>query len=426
MPLRRLPHAWLLASLALATFLTLEMVGEDPGTYLPGRTTDGHHQIEAACHSCHSAFEGVPDQRCLACHAAGLREAQDSHPASLFDDPRNAEMLEELDARRCVTCHVEHRPEFAAPGGTTLPPDFCYACHADVAHERPSHAGLAFEGCLGCHAYHDNRTLREDYLAAHLDEPVLAPLPHVPQRSGLAPEGPALQAAQNDAPPERALSAPLVAEWLASSHAAAGVNCTACHGGQGEWRDRPGPAACAGCHGFQQERFLTGRHGMRLAVGLAAMRPAWARLPMRPEAGSSELGCNACHGAHRYDTRQAAAQACLACHADEHSLAYTGTAHARAWQAELEGRAPAGSGVSCATCHLPRVVHGAGPRATISVLHDQSANLRPASRMAREVCQHCHGLEFALDVLFDPAQAAGCYDTPPTVRHGSPDMVRDR
>lgn len=427
MHFRRTHHVWLLASLGLATYLTLELVGQDPVIYLPGRTTDGHHQIEAACDSCHSPFEGVPDELCLACHAAGLQESQDSHPASLFDDPRNAAMLEALDAGRCVTCHVEHRPEFADSGGTTLPPDFCFACHADVADERPSHEGLEFEGCADCHSYHDNRTLREDHLAAHLDEPALASVPHVPPKGGLPAVGPALLATQRDAPSGLPFSDLLVAEWLASSHAAAGVNCTACHGaGGGEWSDRPGREACVGCHEFQVERFETGRHGMRVAAGLDPMRPAWARLPMRETAGSRELGCSACHTAHRYDVRQAAAEACLECHADEHSLAYAGTAHERLWQAELQGTGPAGSGVSCATCHLPRVVHGNGPRATVSVLHDQSANLRPASRMAREVCQYCHGLEFTLDALSDPAQAAACYNSPPAVRHGSPDMVRDR
>jgi hypothetical protein len=423
----RWPHyAWLLVTLSLGTYLTLRWNGEQRGLFLPGRSTDGHHQIETACDLCHSAFEGVRDAACLDCHAAGLRAAQDSHAASVFADPRNAGMLEDLDARRCVTCHVEHRPELADGGGTTLARDFCFACHGDVAVERPSHEGLSFDGCVDCHAYHDNRTLREDYLAANLDQRALTTAPRVPRRAGLDPVGPALRAEELDVPPGSTPSELLVQEWLASSHAAAGVNCGACHGEAEEWQERPGTEACAGCHGFQVERFGSGRHGMRADSGLDAMRPAWARLPMGQEAAQRELGCSSCHAAHRYDTRSAAAEACLGCHVDGHSLAYAGTAHQRAWQAEAEGRAPVGSGVSCATCHLPRVLHGAGPEAAIAVLHDQSANLRPTSRMAREVCQHCHGLEFALDALSEPSRAGRCYDTPPSVRHGSADMVRRR
>lgn len=422
----RIHHAWLLASAGLASYLGLVLAGEQPRIFLPGRTTDGHHQIEEACDRCHSPFGEVTDALCLDCHSAGLDAAQDSHAASIFADPRNAGMLASLDATRCITCHVEHRPGFADAGGTTLPPDFCFACHEDVAQERPSHVGLAFDGCSDCHAYHDNRTFREDHLSAHLDEPVLHPMPRVLSRTGLTSRGPALLAGKDDAPTGVGVFDPLIAEWLASSHAAAGVNCTDCHGEEGLWQARPGREACAECHGFEVERFETGRHGMRLAVGLGPMQPGMARLPMRSEAESRELGCSSCHAAHRYDTRQAAARACLECHSDEHSLAYPGSAHERAWQAELDGLAPEGTGVSCATCHLPRILHGKGAAAITSVLHDQSANLRPSSRMAREVCQQCHGLEFALDALSDPAQTAGCFDTPPSMRHGSADMIRER
>ena len=39
------------------------------------------------------------------------------------------------------------------------------------------------------------------------------------------------------------------------------------------------------------------------------------------------------------------------------------------------------SGVSCATCHLPRIEGDQG----VWVNHDQNANLRPNETMAREV-----------------------------------------
>ena len=56
----------------------------------------------------------------------------------------------------------------------------------------------------------------------------------------------------------------------------------------------------------------------RLAAGLAAMTPADAQLPMKPEAAHEELTCNSCHPAHRFELPQAAVEACLGCHDDEH------------------------------------------------------------------------------------------------------------
>ena len=44
---------------------------------------------------------------------------------------------------------------------------------------RPSHAGLGFAGCAlaGCHNYHDNRALYEDFLVAHAGRPWVTPAP---------------------------------------------------------------------------------------------------------------------------------------------------------------------------------------------------------------------------------------------------------
>ena len=50
--------------------------------------------------------------------------------------------------------------------GVTLPKDYCFICHHDVADDRPSHKGLAFTTCAsaGCHRFHDNRALYQDFL----------------------------------------------------------------------------------------------------------------------------------------------------------------------------------------------------------------------------------------------------------------------
>jgi hypothetical protein len=124
---------------------------------------------------------------------------------------------------------------------------------------------------------------------------------------------------------------------------------------------------------------------------------------MRSDAHGHELTCNTCHTAHRYDTREAAVTACLNCHADAHSLAYEASPHHALWQRELAGAAEAGTGVSCATCHMPRVAYDPNDwlRRTL-VDHNQNATLRPNEKMIRPVCLHCHGLGFAIDALADP------------------------
>ena len=97
----------------------------------------------------------------------------------------------------------------------------------------------------------------------------------------------------------------------------------------------------------------------------------------------------------------ASVDACLACHADEHTLAYTESPHYELWQAEISGDAPPGSGVSCASCHLPRETRRIAGDDRIVVQHNQNANLRPNEKMIRDVCLTCHSLELSIDALAD-------------------------
>jgi hypothetical protein len=396
----------------LAAVLTTETVGSKT-LFLPNVTTPGHHQIEEKCESCHTPFSGVTNEACLACHGTELTAADDSHPRSKFTDPRNAELAMRLDATRCVTCHREHDPEVTRPMGVTLPDDYCYTCHAEVGTERPSHAGMAFATCAtaGCHNYHDNTALYEDFLAAHADDPALRPTGRVRSRSlrdalrartgAPVPSQPRMAA---DAPP--AVTGPLapsrVAEWEAAAHARAGVNCSGCHAdAAGAWVNRPGERACASCHEGEVQGFFGGRHGMRPASGLAPMRPAVARLPMKADAHEREVSCSSCHGAHDFDTRRAAVDACLGCHDDGHSRAYVGSPHHALHLREQQLTVPDGSGVTCATCHLPRTARRINGVDVVIVEHNQNANLRPVEKMTRTVCLDCHGLGFSLDALAD-------------------------
>lgn len=450
--------AWLVFSAALAGYFLLRLFaagnGEDKTVFLPGETSAGHYQIELACNACHTgpyADRESMQEACESCHGAALKDAKDDHPKSKFTDPRNADRIAVLDARYCVTCHVEHRPDITGAMGVTVPEDVCFLCHSDIAKDRPSHTGMAFDTCAsaGCHNFHDNRALYEDFLVRHMDENATDPegrlllsnlrdiaeqLPDYPlQQHPLTPQ----TLAEQRLPAGVELSSQLAEDWMASSHAASGVGCLACHASpEAEvegWVQSPGHEVCSNCHQGEVSGFLAGRHGMRLdeeKLGrrLTPMTPAMARLPMKASAHDRELTCQSCHGAHRYDSTAATVEACLSCHDDQHSLAYEGSAHADLWEAEQRGQSPAGSGVSCASCHMPRIDRDYfwGTFTHNEVQHNQSANLRPNEKMIRDVCLNCHGLEFTLDALADPSLIRNNFSTPPTVHVESVDLARER
>ncbi|MEL6189484.1 MAG: NrfA- nitrite reduction protein, partial [Myxococcota bacterium] len=342
----------------------------------------------------------------------------DSHPRTKFTDPRNADRVAILDARWCVTCHQEHRPEVTGTMGLSLPGDYCFHCHQSIGEERPTHEGLAYDSCadVGCHNFHDNRGLYEDFLVDHRNEPALLESPRVPLRNLAAVfateagDHAPLEAKDQDA--TASSSDPIVEEWAASGHARGGVNCSECHGAGATWTDHPQVSVCEECHALEVEGFSHGRHGMRRLVEGAPMTKGEARLPMTPKSPERDMDCHACHPAHAYDTRAAAVSACLDCHADEHSRAYEGSPHHELWKKEEAGEAPAGSGVSCATCHLPRVETEARPD-QILVAHNQNDYLRPREKMIRSVCIHCHGLAYTIDALADEALVESNYREAP-------------
>jgi hypothetical protein len=448
---------WLVTTTAMAGYLTYRLRGPDRRAYLPGPTSHGHYQIELNCNACHTPWMGVKEQACIDCHGAELKAANDSHPKNKFTDPRNADRLNILAADNCITCHREHVPEQTRAMGVTMPMDYCYHCHQETLEERVSHKGFAFDSCAtaGCHNYHDNTALYEDFLAKHAEEPKFKEPASRPVRDLLAylnesgewRQQPALTAPQLNAPAEVKPDAKLLHAWESTAHAKAAVNCNDCHmveeglsrlptgfgppesktlarqSAQKVWSDKPDHIACARCHEQEVEGFLASRHGMRLAQGLSPMTPALARLPMKREAMHRELSCASCHGAHEFETRAAAVESCLSCHNDDHSLAYQASPHFALWQAELKGEAPAGTGVSCATCHLPRETHKVDGVARVLVQHNQNHNLRPNEKMIRSVCIDCHGVEFSIDALADAALVRTNFTGRPSRHVESIDLV---
>ena len=481
---------WLVASLvggtALAAFM---LVGGGREPFLIGETTGVHAQFETECQSCHAAglFDSTKktvkklNKTCQTCHDAELKASNDSHPRKKFRNPRMADFWEQVDARLCTSCHVEHKPEITRPGAVTLAMDYCIACHSegkqDVRVNRPSHAGLGFETCAtaGCHNFHDNRALYEDFLVKHADAPWLAASPvhriEAAQRSARAAR--ATYAASFSAPATyvASFSAPVtegaeVEAWAHSAHAAE-VTCAACHAPDAgdepdeaavlaNWIDAPGTESCATCHKAEAKTFRISRHGMRQhpkiakprdpvkelkALGIkidkkgelaetlraylsdperpGAMTVAESRLPMKQKAMDKALTCISCHGPHEADTRMAAVESCASCHDDRHTRAYFASSHYRLWQAELAGEAAPGTGVSCATCHLPKEETSKG----IVTNHNQNDILRPNEKMIRPVCMDCHGLGFAIDALADPDLVARNFQGAPSVHIESIDWA---
>lgn len=428
--------AWLALAVGAGLYFAGALTGRNQGLFLPGQSSDGHYQIEPACDACHTPLEGAKQEACMKCHGEELAKAGDSHAMKKFKDPHNAPLLEKLDASSCIVCHGEHQREHTRPAGVTQPLDFCIVCHEEVGKDRPSHRDLPIDGCSACHNYHDNRALYEDFLAKHLDEADTRTVGKalVPGRNLLAfykekathPVVP-LTLAHADAP-DRADSA-LAKDWEDSSHARAGVNCLACHSKpeRPEWTAKPDHSFCAGCHRNEISGFLKGRHGMRIARGLAPLHPDDARLPMQDNAPAPRA-CNTCHKAHQYATvpESAAVSACLDCHADRHSLAYRSSPHNRLVQEAQAGRLDANAAVTCATCHLPRETARKKGKIQVKVQHNQSDNLRPNQKMVRDVCLACHGLGFSLDALADRDLIQRNFAGKPAIHLKSLEMTEQR
>lgn len=430
---------WVLLSAGLAGwwgFVFFE--AEDKTALLPGKTSHGHYQIEMECSACHDTtpdgllVSAVSNGACLKCHDTDLKDADDSHPLVKFKKPENRPFLEKIDAQSCVACHTEHEPGVTGEMGISVPPDYCMYCHQSTVEERESHKGLGFQTCAtsGCHNYHDNRSLYEQHLKKHsleppfLENPVIAGTDALEKYLAENTDVKSLSAEDADAPEGVVVSEEHIKQWATDAHAIAGVNCSSCHEPEGKkWQDEVSLNTCATCHEQEYEGFLKGKHGMRIAAGLSPMTPGQARRPMKEAAAHLALDCTSCHGSHDFDTKEASYSSCVKCHDDEHTKSYENSPHFALWEKELSGEAAEGTGVSCATCHMPRVDDGKGG---LRVEHNQNANLTPNEKMLRPVCQQCHGLPYAIDALSDKDLIMKNFSGSPGVHNESCDWSRER
>ena len=424
---------WLILTIVLGSWLShILLRAEDKSALLPGETTHGHYQIELACTACHTdekrenifTSSGVPNSACTNCHGEDLNNFSDSHPIRKFKNPENAIYLEHVDATSCVACHAEHNDKITFEMGVTVPPDYCAHCHQVTLDTLPSHQNLEFHTCAtaGCHNYHDNIALAPSFLLKHYGEENNLTQQLVNEADALArwlsdgnEKRPPLTAAKADAPESQLKDKTITHDWQHTAHAQAGINCSDCHDDPktGVWIPQPDHTSCQSCHDLEVTDFLKGKHGMRLAHQLTAMTPGEARQPMKASSAHRDLSCSSCHQPHRYDREFAAHKACLQCHDDAHSNSYQNSSHFRAWTEELSGAAPERSGVSCATCHLPREIRDDH----VVVNHNQNANLTPNEKMLRNVCMDCHGLQFSMDALSDKALIDRNFVGQPTQSH---------
>ena len=435
--------AWLVFTCSLTSYFAYALFySPDKSLFIVGEATHGHHQIELACTSCHTSAFGGPEvlqEACLNCHQAELTLADDSHPIKKFTDPRNADRLAKLNATECVTCHREHQNEQTHAMGVTLPEDFCFECHQEIANERPSHQGMGFDTCAsaGCHNYHDNKALYEDFLVkhGHSQEPLSAiniKLTNAVSRyKNQHPDISPLNISEANYPAATTDEITDIAQhWAASAHAEVGVNCHGCHLGENnQWLEIPAITSCNDCHQQEWQQFTESHHGMRqsakLSGSLSPMSPALARLPFKAEASDKALNCQSCHDPHQLDLNYAATEACLSCHNDEHSLAFKASKHfdksLRSVNAALNPEL-ANVDVTCATCHLP-IVKLDGE---MQVMHNPNHTLRPNEKMIRSACLDCHSLAFSIDALADKALIKSNFNGRPARQIDSINMALER
>jgi len=421
---------WLGVVGAVAGYFLWALLGsEEKSVYLIGEATYGHYQIEMACETCHSSpFGGkeILQDACENCHAADLEMAHDSHPRKKFTDPRNADRLEIIDARYCVSCHTEHQHEQTREMGVTLPDDYCFHCHVDIGEDRESHKDLPFDSCAsaGCHNFHDNRALYENFLVENANQPWLLAIAQLPRPNAaekkVAEDAQALSLENAAFSQAGEVDPEILHDWSASSHAEAGVNCTGCHADEQEnWVAKPGLDQCGACHTNEVQTFTEGKHGMRLSTvlskPLSPISPSDSHMEFTEKGQQLHQNCNSCHQSHQFDRVSAAVDSCLNCHADEHSLAFLASPHGQRWEANKDSANVAAEQVSCATCHLPRMVKGKGEKQIVSINHNQNFNLRPNEKMIRGVCMNCHGLGFAIDSLADEALIKNNFNGKPGV-----------
>jgi len=123
----------------------------------PGEMSRGHQDIKQQCFSCHQAFGGIENSRCIACHALA-DIGKDTMRTATGSITKGGQVLfhQNLDKYACTTCHTDHaglNTKSAMKGfeHKILPKTIindCIACHqkpVDKLHQQTTDA------CAKCH-----------------------------------------------------------------------------------------------------------------------------------------------------------------------------------------------------------------------------------------------------------------------------------
>ncbi|AFY70921.1 doubled CXXCH domain protein [Thalassoporum mexicanum PCC 7367] len=231
--------------------------------------------------------------------------------------------------------------------------------------------------------------------------------------------------AQNGTSPSQEDLAQITEQWQGSAHAIANINCSSCHLDQETEAliSKPDHESCRTCHEQAVATFLLGKHGIRLNEGMTPLTPAMAQIPMKEAAMDKQMTCNTCHDVHSANTTVAAADSCLTCHNDNHSLNYEQSRHAEIFRAKGNIPRPDRESVTCATCHLPRQIPENGD--WVHVNHNNTFTLLPRDRMVSEVCMNCHGMEYAYKSIFDDEMVEANFNRSPTLEMETFELVRE-
>ena len=281
---------------------------------------------------------------------------------------------------------------------------------------------MAFNTCnsAGCHKFHDNRALYEDFLAKHLDEP----------------------ANTEQAPQLRARNfREVAAEWPGYPvdrfplKRANRCRCAARIHAVARGRRR---LARDGARAFRRElqRLPQGGEGRRRSMGEAprpqgvrdlprardqrlsrrqARHAARRRLSADDAAAARASRCTPKRGDNRARMRELSLGAPLRyeesrgrsvrrlpprrAHASLRALAALRAVEERARRRGASRQRA--SRARAATCRAKSIASREPARSAILVQHNQNDNLRPNEKMIRPVCMSCHGLGYSIDALAD-------------------------
>jgi hydroxylamine dehydrogenase len=185
----------------------------------------------------------------------------------------------------------------------------------------------------------------------------------------------------------------IVADWKASKHNEAGIECTTCHGGaHTSAADAakaliPTPETCAPCHQDRVDQFKKGKHALAWAAIGAMPTIHWQPMAMAEGmkgcGGCHKLGlksaddvkklaqegrgfglasCDACHTRHTFSVAEARSpQACQTCHMGfDHPQweMYSSSKHGVRHTLKQLGVLPASAAApTCQTCHMQNGDH---------------------------------------------------------------------